>query len=46
MCIICNYLPNFMNNKAKYICPHVTTSVLRFLINFKFLDTLIYFRFF
>lgn len=41
MCIRCNNLPNFMNNKAKYIHPHNgTTNVLRSLITFSFLDIL------
>lgn len=34
MCII--LLPKFMNNKARYIHPHVRVSVLRSLITFKF----------
>lgn len=40
MCIRCNNLPNFMNNKAKYIHPHGITNVLRSLITFSFLDIL------
>lgn len=40
MCIRCNNLPNFMNNKAKYIHPHGTTNVLRSLITSSFLDIL------
>lgn len=40
MCIECNILPKFMNNKAKYMHPYIIASVLKFLITLKFLDLL------
>lgn len=39
-CIIRSILPKFMNNKARYIRPHVTASILRSLITFRFVDIL------
>lgn len=33
-----NSLPKFMNKKARYICPHITDSVLRSLVTFRCVD--------